>query len=252
MDHQTQLSPAHERMARLTGLLEFGLKLAAVLVPILYVMGRIYSEAYWDTLGLPATLMAYSVQDYLYFGFLSMFVGLAHTVGAHPYNAMGYALLVAGGITVFVVMIRLADWVAGPTLRAYIAALEQRIRTARASKHGAVVQHAQVAAAVWSGASSLLMVMLTAVLLSFLPIVFAVSAGRAQAVEERAQWLDPAHRPKTKQPPATVTYRSEATLRTASLVECSEAWCMVYDQGAFVALPRTDVVRIGQPLTTLR
>src|SRR5690348_11099608 len=44
------------------------LKLLALVVPVVYAIGRLYLEGYWDVLHLPASLGSYRFDDYIFYG----------------------------------------------------------------------------------------------------------------------------------------------------------------------------------------
>ena len=81
----------------------FGLMLAyvgpllALGVPILYMLGRVYKEAYWGKIQLPSSLMNYGIEDYLYFGFVAIVNGLFRLISHLPLGVLGvWAVTIMG------------------------------------------------------------------------------------------------------------------------------------------------------------
>ena len=224
--------------------LELLLKAAAISVPVLYAMGRLYSETYWDTLGIPSSLMAYTVKDYLYFGFVANFVGLAKTLGAHPYSALGYAVMYAFVISIGVVIVLLIDGWFNARLEAKKTELEQRAEVPATRQ---VTKTLARGIAVWSALTGGFAMLIGVSLLVLLPAVFAVKAGQARAQAELARQT---HAPATSSqvtPSALAYFTRDGVLASGALVECSESWCVVFDRG-FIAVPRDTVTLVGSTL----
>jgi hypothetical protein len=241
-----QTTTAQPQIARLTGLLDFALKLAAVLVPVLYAMGRIYSEAYWSALGLPSSLMTYSVQDYLYFGFVSMFLWFARNIGIHPYGAIGYALLAALGIAVFALAVRFALWLISKTAPSWQTWLQERVHDRLPPRHGWVIGQFKSLASIAAIAALRLLFFIWVGFAAFVPIVFAVKAGQTQASADRLKDVaEPQSKAKTTST-AYAHYVLDDLPHSAPLLECSVDWCVVNDHGVVVALPKSTVVRVDQ------
>lgn len=227
--------------ARLARALEVVVKIAAIVVPVLYVLGRLYSDAYWESLSLPPSLMQYGLEDYVYFGFLSLLLALAQTIGAAPYGAIAYAALFALGVAILVVVTLFVDRWLDPKIRAEAAVFDQRLEELKASSRGEAIRHLHRGAVIWSGLTTLSLILIGAVLVLFLPVLFAINSGKAEAQRQRARQLQPA--PKGRLP-IVAHYTEGGVHLTAALVECSDTWCVVYREGAFVAVPSDAVDRI--------
>lgn len=231
---------------RVSVAIEFIVKVVAIGVPILYALGRIYSDSYWQELHLPSSLMGYSAEDYLYFGFTSLVSGLARLVGVEPYTTMAYAALAALVAAAMTILAAFLDTWMGRVLKKYATKFEQKIGEWKQSKHGKLVRHVVFGAAIGTGSFVVMMFLVALSLCVFLPIVFAATEGKRQASIERDRLTQP--QPKQGQPALSplVYYESRGTRASARLMECSDSWCVVFSQEAFVAIPRSDVYRVDQ------
>jgi hypothetical protein len=224
--------------ARLGRALELIVKIAAIVVPVLYVLGRLYSDAYWEALSLPPSLVQRGFEDYLYLGFLSLLLALARTVGASPYGAMAYAALFALAVALFVVVALFVSQWLGPKIRAEGAIFDQWLQDLKASPRGEVFRHLHRGAAIWSGLTSLMLIVLAAVLMLFLPVLFAINSGKVEAQREYTRQRQPVAKGRL---PMLAHYAQGDAQLIAPLVECSDTWCVVYREGAFIAVRRDAV-----------
>ena len=233
--------------ARATRTLEFIVKIVAIGVPVLYALGRIYLESYWQTLRLPSSLMGYAAEDYLYSGFMSLAVGMSRLIGVELYSTMAYAAIFAAVTAALAMVMYSIDRFVGPHVRARIAASQRLRGEAKKSKQSDAIRYVQIGAAVWSVTTTIILVFTAAGVLLLLPIVLAVKAGQGQAEAERASYLQP-QSAKRGVRPILAHYESDGIEVTAPLVECSESWCVVFRLGDFVAIPRAQVLRVDQKI----
>ena len=236
--------PAGSTGARLVSALEFVVKTAAIGVPIFYALGRVYVESYWGALSLPSTLMGYSVDDYLYFGFLSIIVWVSHLLGVGPYSVMAKAVLIGLGIGIVSAIAAWVDRWLSRRLSARAAAFRERLVEAQQSEHASTLHGLQVGAIVSSGVSFLLLSLLGAVALVFLPLLLAANTGKAQAKADLDRLAGHHAGPTPAQPMTQAHYTEDGQRVSVPLLECAEVWCVVVRQGIAVAIPRTDLVAI--------
>lgn len=229
--------------ARVAGTLEFFVKVVAIGVPVFYALGRLYLDSYWETLRLPSSLMGYAAEDYLYFGFMSLAVGVARWVGVELYSSIAYAAVFAAFTAAVAMLMYAMDRYLSTKIRARIAASERRKVEAKTSKQGAAIHYAQIGAAVWSVTTTIFLVLMAAALLLLVPIVFAVKAGQGQAEAEFARYAQPPT-VEAKSRRITAHFQRDGAATTAPLVECSDAWCVIFRDGAFAAIPRSEVQRV--------
>ena len=234
--------------ARLAGALEFVVKTAAIGVPILYALGRVYAESYWGALHLPSGLMGYSVDDYLYFGFLSIILWVSHLLGVGPYSAMAKGLLLGLGVGAVAAAAAWVDRWLSRRLSARAAAFRERLAEAKQSKHASALHGLQVGAVVSSGVSFLLLSLLAAIALILLPLLLAANIGKAQARVDLAHLSGQRTGTGASQSPIEAHYTFEGERVSAPLLECSEGWCVVLKHGTVAAIPRADVFEIDQSL----
>lgn len=126
---------------RVSVALEFVVKLVAIGVPILYALGRIYSDSYWHELGLTSSLMGDSAEDYLYIGFSSIVVAGARLLGVDVYSTLAYAALVALVVASLTVIAEIVDRWLSKLINKRVTALRERVLEWKASRHGALVRH---------------------------------------------------------------------------------------------------------------
>ena len=244
MTDTTQQITAPALSTRVANALEFIVKIVVIGVPVLYALGRIYLESYWQALHLPSSLMHNATEDYLYFGFVAVVEGLARGLGFAPYTALGYAALVAMAVAVLSFVALLIDRWLGPMARAQLARVDRRIAALKDSKHVDGIRSALIGAVVWGALTSFVMLLFMAVLLVFLPIVFAANAGKRKANTDINEQMQHQTQQGRATPVSIAHYSNDGVPMAAPLLDCAETWCVVFDQGAFVAIPRSNVVRI--------
>jgi hypothetical protein len=237
--------------SRIASALEFIVKVIVIGVPVLYALGRIYSDSYWQELHLPSSLMHNTTEDYLYAGFSSLVQGLVGLIGITPYTSMGYAALISLLIALLTVTALVIDRSLGPRIRGQLLRLELHFNELKQSKHREAIRHIAIGAVVWSGLLSVLSMLMVAVLVLFLPIVFAVNAGKQQAHNDLNRLTQPKSKPGRAAPPVILAhYKSDAGQITAPLLDCSDTWCVVLQEGSFAAIPRSEVSLVDHQSST--
>lgn len=229
------------------GALEQLIKVVVIGAPVLYTLGRVYASSYWRELHLPSSLMDYSTEDYLYMGFISIVNGIARAIGLEPYTTMAHAIVFTLLVALLATAAHYIDRWISRGMRARIVAFQQRVEEAKKSKHGSLIHAAQFAAAVWSGLTIVVFVLFCSFVLLVIPIALVDGAGKQQAIIERNEQAQrPARTGAYVRPPILTQYVSDGVPLKAQLVECSEQWCVIFDQGDFAAIPSEAVHRIGK------
>jgi len=176
--------------------------------------------------------MAPSVEDYLYFGFLSILLPLARLVGVDPYTPIGYALLIAFGLALFVVIARLIGKYLGGWAKAQLGTINDRL-SAWAKEQEFVAKQVLLLASVGSFVAFVLMGLIWCVLVLLLPLALASYEGTQQAELTDARLRDPAPtRPRNQ-----AEFLLGGVAKSAPLLDCSERWCIVLTDTGYVAIP---------------
>lgn len=232
--------PEATASARAFRAIEIVVKAAALGVPVLYVLGRAFQEAFWNELHLSVALMGYSGDDYLYSGFLAIVLGLGHMVGANFYSTIGKAVVIGVSIGACYTVVIWLEPLLLRRLKTRAAIFRERFQEA-SKKNRTGYLGLQSGAVLGAGLSTLFVFLACLTVIFFLPFVFAVNSGTIQGKLERDRQLG---RLKSA-PPMYVDFRQGEVLQTAPFVACGEAWCVIFQQGTFVAIPKSEVVRIG-------
>jgi hypothetical protein len=224
--------------------IEIFLKVFAIGVPVLYLLGRVYVEGYWGDIDLSASLMKYSAEDYVYFGFAVGLNRIFAGINGIPGGALGGLAVVAAVLAVVTTIIVVVRRWAIPLLKARIILAEQRMRTWRENEPGLILQLARPFAAMAQASYTLLFYFFLTIFVAALPIVVAVEAGKGAARKDREK-LSGMLLDKPSGPGAFLHLRNESgSTQVHVLLACSPEWCVVLDRGDFVAVPSTDVRRI--------
>lgn len=233
------MSEVRQTRDRVTGAIEFAVKVIALGVPIFYAMGRLYFDGYWTHLGLSTSLMAPSAEDYLYLGFLSVLLPLARLVGVEPYTPMGYAVLIGLGLALLAVIARLIGKYFGGWAKSQIGAYNDRL-TAWAKEREFFAKQVLLLASVSTFVAFVLIGLIYCVLFLILPLALAVKEGQYQAAKVDA-WL---RDPLPAQSRNEAKFSVDGAAHSAPLLTCSDQWCVVLMDKAYVAVPAEAVVRV--------
>lgn len=213
-------------------------------IPVLYVLGRIYDESYWSGLGLSESLINYSVEDRLYWGFFVIFVGLADILDFTPGGPGGLALLVSVMVAVLgLLYFFIKKWLV-PAIKARASrALEKAIQW-RARSPGEWAGHVRAVAVIWLFFQSFILSLLLLLLSLMIPLLVAIKSGESSA-ERVANKFD------MSRPLEEVLSNPVASLKSSAqegklvlLLQCSEEWCAIWVDGNFSAVHRDDIERI--------
>ncbi len=215
---------------RMPSALDGMIKLLTIAVPLLYAVGRMYVEGYWDALGLPTGLAPYRADDYLYYGGTALVLPLIELVTKGPVRVaqvvlVGVVLAIAVALWLLMtrklqpVLLRLARY-AAPRLAQWA--------------NRAVVRVVATGIPVGAAVTLFLLSAVLLLLLTLLGLVVAINSGRATAESLRTQVTT--HPEKFAQ----ATWVDTNGVAGPGLVtSCTDDWCIVFEGRQFIARPRS-------------
>lgn len=214
---------------------ELLVNLYAIAGPMFYVLGRTYVVAFWARLDIPSGLMTYSIHDYLYFGFIALLLpmlDLFDGVNTTVWEVIIAGLCLAVVITIWLVVSRsLQPWFQWLGRR-----LQPKVETARKN---ALLQDAAIGAAAGSFLTMIFLILVLITTFTILPLAFVQKSGHDGADDLKAKI---ASHPEDFGK-ATVIGPAGA-LETIVIVECTDAWCVTYQNGRFQARPKGRFERV--------
>ena len=233
MNHDIAAPRANTRTLPAGAMIEILLKLAIVVGPALYVLGRVSHEAFWTAFGVSPALLGLDTESYVYGGF---------------------SVIVSGAILVLPSARDGAAWLApfaSLLLMVVLAAsiyLARRLRTwarPHASKIGRLIRRAyrknreasnsvMRAGDILGAVASLTLAALIGLLTLLLPIVGAHSVGAQRAAQLKSDWEKRAGLRQT----VGIAGHLE---KEGKLIECNEHFCAVMIDKEARALPIQDI-----------
>ena len=222
-----------------------------IAVPLLYVIGRVYKEAYWERIGTSASLIRYGVEDYLYFGFSAMFNAILRLLIKLPLGALAPLLAVVGLValvSLFLVLLKNA-LTRGSTLRRPLRRAFKHVDTWK--KKGAMdAQFVSYFVSMIQYPNTVLFYFLSLILLIAATILGAHESGKYSAGRDlRSLLVKPDVTSDITTPYVHFTGHSGAT--SGHLIECNSEWCVVLVGGQSMAISKTSVTGIvGTSKTT--
>ena len=214
--------PAREGW-RYAAILELLTKVILLGGPVFYVLGRIYTESYWGSLGVTPSVMAVAAEDYIYYGFIVVASGLAMVLPQAGYGAIWLAPLAAILILLF---LGAAVWLLGRAkqwLARKLRKFRRRLKVLMARQRPAL-QSIVTASTILSVVSTLVLVLLLVSAALLLPIVIAHSVGKERASKVIANLA------KSEGAYAPIDVEGKSTGR---LVDCNDRYCVVFANGQF-------------------
>lgn len=193
-------------------------QIAAIAAPVLYGVGRTYLDGYWSLLGLPGRLSGYSVDDYLYTGFIAALE--VFKLGGEP---------------------KASTFVLAASIGALIGVLNALLEPKARAQLSRVVQQ-------WIGDYATATVIVLGVLAVWATAVVVVLASstlgtqRAERVKKNFEAAAAAGRGTVAE------FVINGDRSSGLLMECS-AWCVVYQRGDFIAVPNAAVTLIRRAET---
>jgi hypothetical protein len=221
---------------------EWLIRLFAIGVPLLYMVGRAYSQGYWDSLGLPESLMGYAIEDYLYFGALAPLHFIAELFGQSVNSRFLWIILGSLAFTLLALAITLVErWFSRLSSRASDLAKKWKL-SKRIRKLEPTLPHiATFLAGSFVGIVSLLLVGLL-----ILPIALASQSGRAQADRQTNRLAEFEYNFKGSIPsfPMGHYMAPDGAPRAGIVSDCSDTWCVVFAKGSYSAIPTSAISQI--------
>lgn len=222
------------------------LQAIALAVPMSYAAGRLYTDAYWQELGLSSSLLDRTTPDFVYAGFIALVNALAHYVGLDPYSTLGKIISIAVISGVFLLIVLGLGRLLAPMLRHGASAVDRAIQRFRALAKNEIISRLLSALSVTTTLVFGLLVLFWFCLVLFLFVALATQEGRRAARRVEAEF--------TAQVDTKTGDSNRAVIRVASsngsqalLLECSSRWCVVFQNGGFNAEPAAAVLRIEHP-----
>lgn len=226
----------------LSTLLSLVLPVLAIGVPVLYVLGRVYKESYWLALGVPYSILGYTVEEYVYWGFVAIANGLIRSIASLPFGpfwtwavtVVVLFLLLFLTFTLRSVIKRLLIWI--------VAASEKAASALRNSDENWRKQFAFPLLTVGQWINSAYLTFLVSILALSLAILGVNEAGKKQA-EKSIEWM----RTRAAMPQASsaVAYlNDQSVVQSGAVLECSVEWCVIVRKGRFIAVHTADIERI--------
>lgn len=221
------------RPPRLATAVEILTKLVLFGGPAFYVMGRIFAESYWSTLGIPSSLMGASAEDYIYFGFFVVTKGVLTAL-----SPLGSWTVLVSFLAPFVAIALLtgAIW-AFEKLKNWAAKQAERAASASGtlfSKKGDDASALRTASAIYEVINFWLLIFLVSSLALLLPVVASLWAGKhtAQALISKLERGDGIF--------LTVLIQTSNPYH-ARLVECRESFCTIYRNRSLSVVPMDSI-----------
>lgn len=213
-----------------SNLLDFLAKTIVIGGPVFYLLGRMYSEAYWTTLGVSPSVLAVDAEDYVYTGFIVIALGI---VSVLPTDQPLWWLLPASPLLLGALwgavwlMRRAKEWG-----RAKVPSSIKRLQARISEREDARIT-LEVAGAWLLGACLLSLAFLVASSALLLPIVIAHAVGKKTAGEVVED---------VRQGKGSYQAVSVAGKPAGRLLECPNSYCVVAIDGSF-KIVRLDEVR---------
>jgi hypothetical protein len=238
-DKQTQPVALREAISRSVELI---VRALAIGVPVLYVLGRVFKEGYWEHIGLSMTLMSYTLQDYLYWGFAAIFNGLIWVFRKMPFGPLGSLVLTLFLVSLaaaFVVVLRRA---VVPRIRHWVLAGEAKLQAWRKDDQSIGMQFLRPFVWLGSRVFNWMFYFLLIIFVIAASVLAAYKAGQFAAERDRKRLVSSG---EVITPDARALVHTEIEEGEASvLLECGPQWCVVIRRGDFVAIRQEHVQRI--------
>ena len=215
----------------------------AIGVPVLYVLGRIYKETYWDTLQIPYSLMDYPIEDYLYWGFVAISNELFRLVNRMPLGPLGTWLLTILALALsLALMVSLRRWL-GSVLLSFDRWLRPQVTEWKNNKDKWHVQVALPLLVIGQWINGIFLSALLVVLVLALSIAGASAAGRHAADEARKR-IRHSYNVTMGDARPIAHLKGEPSTQSGALLECAASWCVLSRRGEFVAVRVDDISRV--------
>lgn len=232
------------RWSHLGPFLEGLAKLLAIGVPMLYVLGRAYTQGYWHAIGLPESLMEYTIEDYLYFGFLAPFTWVASYFDETFGSRIAWAVAGCFGAATIVAILSFADRWFSKALFPRARVLANRWQLAKHRKRVQFIfSHIAMALAL------ALVILVSTIVFALFVLVFALTyrAGSSQANTQSTKFANFEYSLGGEAPSFAIAHYvdRDGRPRAGIVADCSSRWCVLYVKGTYTALPADSINRIG-------
>lgn len=230
---------------RISAVLPLALGVIAFGVPVLYTLGRVYTESYWDELQLPSSVVSYGVEDYVYLGFVAIFNAVARSFSSAGNGTLRYLLVVtAAVVAIALYWVALDKW-AAPTLKRQAQRVRAWLSTTKIPNRHWLVDTAKVASGLWLLGSVFVIAFAIAFFFVALPLAGVYQAGKLQAKRDQSKLLAVGEVPTKYGARPVLHYRDGFGVGKASLLlQCTDQWCVAYEGGFFAAIKADAVERI--------
>ncbi|WP_045728158.1 hypothetical protein [Xanthomonas sp. GPE 39] len=198
------------------------LKLATTALPVLYLSGRMFADAYWSALGMGALPLSYASDDYIYMGLLALTWSAASLFGMNHEQWRGVVLL--GGIGLGITA--LLGWSVFGALRDWLRVRAQ-VRMAGISPDNA-----------WRVSEAMVLAFVMVVALLVLTALAARQEGTRHANQRLRRLTMEAN------VGSAVGRVEEKVADKVVVLDCNGRWCVVWQPGGPVALPVDKIVRV--------
>lgn len=241
MTEEVGARPIREVVAHIVEIL---VRVLAVGVPVLYVLGRAFREGYWTELGFTPALMSYTVQDYLYWGFASLLRGLMWLYKLLPFGPLGTLFFALLAIAALSALAALGQIYLLPKLRQPAQSSVRWLRRSTGNQRGFGALFARPLFLLSQWVSSSLFYFLLTILGVAGSVSLAVYAGKQSATRDRAYLTAvPIVGSLDARPVVRLRSKDEDKVRSL-LLECGPQWCVMLRGRDFVAVRQEDVLQI--------
>ncbi|MEN5096508.1 hypothetical protein [Stenotrophomonas sp. TWI1409] len=241
MENATEKAAIDLVRRTLIGFIAYALPLVAIAAPILYFAGRVYWDAYWRALDVPAGLMKRASEDYTYDGFillLKQVVDLFSWLPLGPISIwIGLILLAVLGLFVWRLLNSAGRWI---RKQALLNQRSMRGKTSRRKKTLAA-NLASLWPLEWANRSALGLMLLLLVVLILIDI--ANSAGKEDARHHRND-LGRSGVVKSYERHTIAHLRDQPHDQSGIVLGCNETWCVLARRGEVILIPLDDIERL--------
>lgn len=233
MNHGIATPRGDTRMLPASAVIEILLKLAIVVGPALYVLGRVSHEAFWTTFGVSPALLGLDTESYVYGGFSVIVSGAILVLPSARDGAVWLApvasllLMVVLAASIYLAR-RLRTWARPHASK--IGRLIRRVFRKNRDASNSVLRAGDILSAFFN----LTLAALIGLLTLLLPIVGAHSVGVQRAAQLKSDWEK---RAGLRQAVGIAGHPE----KEGKLIECNERFCAVMIDREARALPIQDV-----------
>lgn len=243
MRNMTITSSEQSKIIAVAGkIITYAVPVIGLVVPLLYFVGRIRSEAYWNKMQVPPGVMTYGFEDYVYTGFAAIPIAVAEAFswwGMGPLGAWLTAVLVSAFLTGLTVAVRR---LVGRKLQERAVALEHKLRSWRESKPIWLLEFAVPFFKTFEHLCSAFLAILLPLLVVISVIVWADRSGKRVAERD----LGDVRSLSEGEVLSLIHFSVSDKELTGIAVGCAGDWCAVRRGEKTVVISKTAVSKIDQ------